>query len=109
MSIFLPHPLVEANKELFSSGFSAWIASDFDIWEAFQAEANAVWRRGRRHYSARTIIEVIRHQTALCEDSGEWKINNNIAPDLARLYQLAYPSRATLFKTRIMRGSKRVA
>jgi len=71
----------------------------YPIWKAFEREANAVWRNGRRHYSARTIGEYLRHETALRED-GEWKIT-----DMARLYGLMYPERG-LFE---FRGERKAA
>jgi hypothetical protein len=38
-----------------------------------------------------------------------WKINNNLAPDLARLYVLRYPEAGDFFEFRVMPGSERAA
>jgi hypothetical protein len=84
----------------FRDGFQAWLVANTAVWHAFEREANRVWNRGRRHYSARTLIEYLRHNTALADDDIEFKLNNNSAPDLARLYHLVYPGRADLFETR---------
>lgn len=65
-------------------GFLIWLRDEFPIFKRFVEEADAV-RKVRDHYSARTIIEYIRHETTLRED-GIFKINNNVAPDCARLY-----------------------
>jgi hypothetical protein len=54
----------------------------------------------RSHYSMRTIIEVIRHDTAIGELRGEFKVNNNAAPDCARLFALLHPQHAGLFEFR---------
>lgn len=99
--------LFDASK--FRADFSAWLAQNPDIWLRFVAEADKVWRSGRRHWSARTIIEYIRHETALREAGGLLKINNNFAPDLARLYIDSFPERADLFETRRQAGSPRAA
>lgn len=99
---------VDANSIRFRDDFPAWLAQNYPIWERFEAEANRVYTRGRYHYSARTIGEFIRHETALAAtDDGAWKINNNRFPDLARLYLLMYPERAGFFDLR--EGEGRVA
>jgi hypothetical protein len=79
-----------------------WVTRNYHVWEAFEREANKIWDRGRRHYSARTIIEVLRHESALREEENEhgWKINNDSAPSLARLYMLMYPERFGFFERR---------
>lgn len=101
--------LVQQDQENFLPGFADWLSENRHVWRAFEREADKVWSRGRRHYSARTLIEYLRHETALADASADFKINNNIAPDLARLYRLRYPARAALFETRRMPGSRRVA
>jgi DNA modification methylase len=86
---------------------------NWPVWERFEREASYIWFRGRRHYSARTIIEWLRHETVLREavrqDVGEFKLNNNWVPDLARLYGMVYPDRSGLFETRVMPNSRRAA
>lgn len=104
-----PSALVRQHREQFLADFPAWLADNPHIFAAFSREADRVWSRGRRHYSARTIVEVLRHESALAEVGGEWKINNNTAPDLARLYLLRNPSRAGFFEFRQMPGSARAA
>lgn len=101
--------LARDNIAIFRPGFVGWLATNLHVWIAFDREAGKVWRRGRRHYSARTIIEHLRHETALAEVGGDFKINNDRAPDLARLYRLRYPERAELFELRVMPGSERAA
>lgn len=101
--------LARDNIAIFRKGFLSWLASNLHVWLAFDREATRVWNRGRRHYSARTIIEHLRHETALADTGAEFKLNNNTAPDLARLYRLRYPERADLFELRVMPGSERAA
>lgn len=93
----------------FSPEFAEWLAANTHIWTRFCGEAHCIWNSGRRHWSARTIIEYLRHETALTEVGGEFKINNNYAPDMARLFADTFPDRASLFSTRHMPGSARAA
>jgi len=98
-----------ANPDAFLSGFLTWLAENYHVWTAFNREANRIWNRGRRHYSARTIGEVLRHHSALAENNSEWKLNNVIFPDLARLYLLVHPERADFFELRAKSKSRRAA
>ena len=101
--------MVEQDRENFLPGFAAWLRENLHVWRAFEREADKVWAKNRHHYSARTILEHLRHETALADTGVEFKLNNNIAPDLARLYRLRYPARAELFEIRRQDGSKRAA
>lgn len=92
--------VVTAQPWRYRPHFARWLSVNWPIWERFEREANAVYERGRRHYSARTIMEVIRHETALAEADGHWKINNSSIPDCARLYLTLYPEREGLFELR---------
>ncbi|MGH8032716.1 MAG: hypothetical protein ACREO8_10220 [Luteimonas sp.] len=101
--------LIKQDKENFLPGFAAWLTENLHVWRAFEKEADRVWDKGRRHYSARTIIEFLRHETSLTDTDASLKLNGNAVPDMARLYRLRYPARADLFETRRMPGSRRAA
>lgn len=101
--------LLREHADTFRPDFAAWLALNRHVWDAFVREADAVWARGRRRYSARTIGEVLRHHAAVSEVAGEWKLNNCNFPDLARLYALTRPERAGFFEFRVMPGSERAA
>lgn len=101
--------LVRDNADQFRADFPAWLAENRAVWAGFKREADRIWHRGRTHYSVRTIIEHLRHESALTDNDAMFKLNNNHAPDLARLYRLAHPERAGLFETRVMPGSARAA
>lgn len=90
--------LVQAGQQ-FLPGFHDWLRDNWTIWLRFREEADKIRAKGRGHYSARTIGEFIRHQTALAED-GDFKINNNVFPDMARLYMLTHPGAAGFFELR---------
>lgn len=94
------HSRVDLTGPLFTDGFADWISINDHIWKAFVSEAGKVYNQGRRHYSARTIVEVLRHNSTLREASGEWKINNNRVPDMARLYMKHFPERDGFFQLR---------
>lgn len=99
--------VVACKAEMFRAEFYLWLQENWHIWKAFEAEAARTWDRGRRHYSARTICEYLRHETALSEHEGEWKINGNAVPDLARLYGLRNPDKEGMFETRVQKRSWR--
>lgn len=84
-----------------------WLASpvNFIVWSSFVYQANAIWDKGIRHYSARTIGEVLRHHTALSDTSADFKLTDWLWPDLARLYMLVYPERAGFFEIRGRRAA----
>ena len=79
--------------------FDKWLIENNHIWRAFENEALKVVRAGYEHYSARTIIEVLRHHSALREKDGTWKINDHITPWLARHFLSTYPT-LQIFETR---------
>ena len=80
--------------------FDKWLTDNNHIWRAFENEALKVVRAGYEHYSAKTIIEFLRHHTAIKEGSGEWKINNDATSHLARLFAKKHPIYAHLFEFR---------
>lgn len=103
--------LIVANQAFFRDDFIDWLIVNYQVWLAFEREADKVWNRGRRHYSARTIGEVLRHESTLSEKPNEhgFKLNDHAWPDLARLYMLMHPDRAGFFEKRVNPLSKRAA
>lgn len=91
----------------FTQEFLDYLPENLHVWTAFEREALAIARRGFKHYSARTIIHVLRHHSALEETGGEWKLNNNISPYLARLFALVHPGHAHLFEFREAKAVRR--
>lgn len=93
--------VVACKAGMFLPDFPAWLAANFHIWKAFEREANRVSNRGRSRYSGRTIIEVLRHESALRDNYGEWKLSDWWTPDLCRLYMLMHPEREGFFELRV--------
>jgi len=91
--------VVSCKPEMFRPEFRAWLQENFHIWKAFEHQALAAWNRGRRHYSARTICEYLRHETTLREAGDSFKLNNDEIPCLSRLFVLLNPDKA-LFEFR---------
>ena len=83
--------VVACKPEMFRPDFHFWLSENWHIWKAFEGEAIRTWNRGRRHYSARTLAEYLRHETAIRESDGEFKINGNFVPCMARLFVLLNP------------------
>lgn len=94
--------LICAHQAYFRRDFMDWLYCNYHVWLAFEHEANMIWQRGRRHYSARTIGEYLRHESALREAPNQqgWKVDNDFLPDLARLYMLLYQDRDGFFERR---------
>lgn len=90
-----------ANLGVFPLEFSDWLSDNFHVWEAFVSEADHVIPRGFKHYSARTILHVLRHHYAIAESVPQgWKLNNNRSPYLARLFAILHPVHGGLFEFR---------
>lgn len=98
--------LARLNASQLSAEFIEWLPDNLHVWEAFQAEALKLVRKGVQHYSSYTIVEFLRHHTAVSEQGGDWKINNNHRPYLPRLFDLAYPQHAGLFEYRVTTKKK---
>lgn len=72
-----------------------------EVWRMFEHEANRVWRnKANKHYSARTIVEYLRHHSAANDGGTDFRINDHHAPVLARLWTFLYPERAGFFELR---------
>lgn len=94
--------MICAYHEQFRDTFLTWLSENYHVWQAFELEADKVWDRGRRRYSARTIWEYMRHESMVREVDNEhhFKLNDHWPPDLARLYMLLHPDRDGFFERR---------
>src|ERR1700722_4617993 len=98
--------LAQRNAERFPDKFLSYLPHNLHVYHAFRREALAVWRKGYKHFGARTIIEVLRYNSAMRENSNEvWKLNDVWTPYLSRLFILENPQCEGLFE---LRKSKKV-
>lgn len=102
--------MVSLMSHLFRKDFRGWLIDNWPIYQEFERRSNALWARGRKHYSARTIMEAIRFDTDLREKSNDMalKVNNNFIPDCSRLYVLLHPGREGFFERRSGQSAVRV-
>ncbi|MGE5522592.1 MAG: hypothetical protein ACM3SS_02675 [Rhodospirillaceae bacterium] len=99
---------VETRPDLFRDDFRDWLDANFHIYEAFAGLADQMATR-RDHYSARTLVEKLRFDSDMSERGGEFKINGNYAPDLARLWTCFNPNREGFFEKRSGQSARRAA
>jgi len=92
--------LLAKRREEFRPGFTTWVIENWRLYVAFENEAMQIIKTGRRHYSARTIGEYLRHHTATREVAGQYKLNDHTIPDMARLFAIRNPQHAGLFEFR---------
>jgi hypothetical protein len=80
------------------------------IYEAFKLITFNLIEKGRTYYGAKGIIEVIRYNTIVSANGypleNEFKVNNNFAPDYARLFTKEYPIYSNFFKTRQLKKAR---
>ena len=99
-----PLLVAQQHADQFTPVFLAYLPENLHVYQAFEREALRVIAHGCEHYSARTIIEVLRHNSALAESGGPWKLNDWHTPYLARLFALVNPAHAELFEFRITKA-----
>lgn len=90
----------ESAFPLFINEYAIFDAANPGMYQAFCREAQSVRAAGFTHYSARTIIHVLRHHSAVRDGSMEHKINDHISPVLARRLMRDDPSFAGFFELR---------
>jgi hypothetical protein len=79
------------DKPRFFKKDKEWFIDNWHVVEAFERVALRLADLGREHYSARTIVEVLVHQSNVREINGVFKIGNDNAPDLARVFVVLHP------------------
>lgn len=100
---------VHTRPDMYRDDFGRWLFENWHVYEAFEREALKVRATGREHYSARTIGEYLRHHTLVAQREGEFKINDHVWPDLARLFMQMNQSLRGFFETRTAPTSGRIA
>ena len=91
---------IQRNPEFFKADFPEWVDLNWSIFREFCTRTHRQISAGRTKYSARTIIEVMVHDSFLSDSQGEYKIGNDRAPDMARAFVLAYPEHVDFWEYR---------
>lgn len=86
--------------QFFLPGFLSWLADNRHVYETFEQQALAAIEEGKGHFSARTIVEDMRHYSRQRDSDGTFKINDHRAPDLARVFAIHHPQHAKLWEYR---------
>ena len=71
-----------------------------DIWRHFEAITFELIGRGIKHYSADSILHVIRFHRATSTQKEAFRINNNFSACYARKWASCHPKRAHFFARR---------
>lgn len=86
--------------------FGHWLSANRRLFKRFEAMALEMAMSGRKSYSARTIVEVIRWNSDLSDSDKTFKINNNYTPGMARLWMAKHGHRfPKFFKCRDIHGN----
>lgn len=85
--------IIKFPNDGYPAGFWKWLKENEHIYLAFKIEAIRMALTGRKRYSARTIVEVLRWQTDLRDSDTTFKINDHYTPGMARLFLAEYGKR----------------
>lgn len=91
--------VVYSNAREFRDDFYSWMVSNIHIYGEFEHRALAV-AKFRPRYSARSIADLMRHDTAIRSLCDEYKLNGNYVPHMARLFAMLNSAHAGLFSFR---------
>lgn len=84
--------------------FDTFLEKHPHIWKRFCELADNIWNRGIRHYSSKTILEVIRyHSDADQRPESKFKLDNCLTPILARKYMELHPEREGFFSIKSLK------
>lgn len=81
-----PAEYIQKHQDEYPEGFFHWLTKNQSIWKAFEAKALQMAQTGRKRYSARTIVEVMRWHSDLADSTTLFKLSNNMTPGMARLW-----------------------
>ncbi len=104
-----PLAVIAKTVGVFPAGFSQFIRDNPVVWWEFVTMTEDVINRGFKHYSSQTIIEVMRHHTAVAEVGGGFKLNNDNCAYLSRLFVACWPEHSGFFRHRMTALEKRAA
>lgn len=77
--------------------FIDYIQDNLNVWLEFEKMCLNLINNGYEHYSARTLIHVIRYQTHVGEFKSKYKVNDHISPVFARVFMILHPQHDGFF------------
>lgn len=93
--------MIAMTPDKFTADFYEWMKSNYSLYSNFESIAISRFWSGRKHYSARYIIEIMRHETAIrSEGKTKFTLDNCRIPDMERLYLLCHPEQPEFFEIR---------
>lgn len=95
-----PNPNTDQEKP---KTFAEYHEQNPQIYEAFKKFTFYLLGKGRKHYGARGIIELVRFNSMVTGNDG-FKINNNYGAHYARLFMEEHPQHDGFFKCRQMKN-----
>ena len=78
--------VLDFNGDAYPVNFWRWLEVNQHVYRAFCAYAFRMAMKGRKHYGAKTIVEVLRYETDLRDSEKTFKLNNNYTSGMARLF-----------------------
>lgn len=80
------------HSNVFLIDMVSWLESpvNFAVWSSFVSRANTKVAQNYKKYSARTIGETMRRESSLSDSGIDFKLNDHLWPELARLYMLVH-------------------
>ena len=88
---------LDFNDDGYPDRFWIWLRQNRHVYRAFCAYAFRMAMKGRTHYGAKTIVEVLRYETDLRDSEQTFKLNNNYTSGLARLFMSEHGERYPKF------------
>lgn len=93
--------IIKRSEYDYSEDFVFWLRSNYQIWDGFLNRAvEAFYLKHTHRFGAKAIMEVMRWESLITEKDKTFKINNNRAPDLARLVMDCRPEMKGYFQIR---------
>jgi len=89
-------------QEQILNHFARFHRANPQVWKRFCHHVRRLTLRGAEHYSARTIISVIRFERDLesMDIATGFHVNNNFSPYYARMWEIRHPDRPRFFSKR---------
>jgi len=82
------------------SDFERYDKEHPEIWNLFVKITFKLIRRGKKHYGAKAVFEIIRYHRVIQYNDSEFKANNSYTAYYARKFMKMYPQYDGFFETR---------